>query len=465
MRSFLLAAILVSVSAASACSQQAHPPLAPTPPMGWNSWDAFGTTIDERSFRASAQWIAQHLKPFGYQYVTIDEAWFDEAPPADGSDNPSKRSIDANGRLIPAPVRFPSAAGDKGFAPLADYIHSLGLKFGIHVLNGIPRLAVAANTPILDSAFTAQDAANTHSTCQWNNDNYDLKDNAAAQAYYDSIVRLYASWHVDLIKIDCIAAGPYKGEEIRMFHQAIVKSGAPIALSLSPGPAPLDEALNLRKYAQQWRISDDVWDVWHNASTVKTFPQGLNDQIANAAQWLLYAGDGHWPDLDMLPLGQLGPAPGWGQPRATRLTPDEQRTMINLWAILRSPLVYGGNPAETDAATLALLTNPAILAIDQHSRDNKSVLLTADLAVYTAKPAQGPGAYVAVFNRKDVPQEIDLKWSVIFQTPLTRLPYRIADLWTHAESAAPSLKLRLAPHASTILLVKWRADQPDQPVD
>jgi hypothetical protein len=460
MRSFLLAALLVCASAAPAFAQQ---PLAATPPMGWNSWDAFGTTIDERSFRASAEWIAQHLKPFGYQYVTIDEAWFDEAPPADGSDNPSKRYLDDYGRLIPAPVRFPSSADGKGFAPLADSIHALGLKFGIHVLNGIPRLAVAANSPILGSDFTAKDAANTHSTCQWNNDNYDLKDNAAAQAYYDSIVRLYASWHVDLIKIDCIAAGPYKGEEIRMFHQAIAKEAArthwEIALSLSPGPAPLDEAANLRKYAQQWRISDDVWDVWHNASTGKTFPQGLNDQIANAAQWLPYSGDGHWPDLDMLPLGQLGPAPGWGAPRATRLTPDEQRSMIDLWAIVRSPLVFGGNPAQTDPATLALLTNPSIIAVDQHSRNNKNVILTADLAVYTAKPGQGPGVYVAVFNRKDVPQEIDLKWSVIFQTHLTRLPYRITDLWTQAESAAPSLRLTLAPHASTILLVKWRADQ------
>jgi len=422
--------------------------------MGWNSWDAFGTTIDERSFRASAQWIAQHLKPFGYQYVTIDEAWFDEAPPADGSDNPSKRYMDDYGRLIPAPVRFPSSAGGKGFAPLADSIHALGLKFGIHVLNGIPRLAVAANSPILGSDFTAQAAANTHSTCQWNSDNYDLKDNAAAQAYYDSIVRLYASWHVDLIKIDCIAAGPYKGEEIRMFHQAIAKSGAPIVLSLSPGPAPLDEALNLRKYAQQWRISDDVWDVWHNTSTTKTFPQGLNDQIANAAQWLPYSGNGHWPDLDMLPLGQLGPAPGWGKPRATRLTPDEQRSMIDLWAIVRSPLIFGGNPAETDPATLALLTNPAVLDIDQHSCNNKNVILTDDLAVYTANPVSSTGTYVAVFNRKDVPQAVDLKWSRIGLADLTYRPYRMEDLWTGAETASPSLKLTLPPHASTILVVK-----------
>jgi hypothetical protein len=239
-----------------------------------------------------------------------------------------------------------------------------------------------------------------------------------------------------------------------MFHHAIAKSGAPILLSLSPGPAPLDEALNLRKYAQQWRISDDVWDVWHNASTAKTFPQGLNDQIANAAQWLPYSGNGHWPDLDMLPLGQLGPAPGWGQPRATRLTPDEQRSMIDLWAIVRSPLVYGGNPAETDPATLALLANPDIIAVDQHSRNNKSVLLTGDLAIYTAKPAEGPGTYVAVFNRKDVPQDVDLTWSRILETEWTRHPYRVEDLWSKSEVAASSLKLTLPAHASTILFVK-----------
>jgi hypothetical protein len=430
-------------------------PLAVRPPMGWNSWDAFGTTIDETSFRASAVWIAKNLKPSGYEYMTIDEAWFDEAPPADGSDNPSRRHMDEYGRLIPAPVRFPSSAGGKGFAPLADYLHSLGLKFGIHVLNGIPKLAVEKDTPILGTQERAKAAANLHSTCQWNNDNWDLRDNAAGQAYYDSIVALYASWHVDLVKIDCIASRPYKGEEIRMFHEAIVKSGAPIVLSLSPGAAPLNETANMREYAQYWRISDDVWDTWRTPEG-RQFPQGLYEQIGNAAKWLSAAGldaagGGHWPDSDMLPIGELRPSPGWGAARATRLTRDEQRTMMTLWAIVRSPLVYGGNPALTDAATLDLLTNPEVIAVDQRSKDAKCPVLTADWAVYTSRPEAGTGTYVAVFNRSDVAMQREINWAELALPAHART---VRDLWTHTESKAVArLAVKLAPHASILLRV------------
>ncbi len=438
------ALLLCGVFLLPASAQQ--PALAPTPPMGWNSWDSYGTTINEQNFRASAQWVAEHLKPAGYEYVTIDEAWFDDNPPADGSAPKTPHLVDQYGRYIPSPNRFPSAADGKGFTPLADYIHSLGLKFGIHVLQGIPKAVVASNAPILGSDFHAKDAANIASGCQWNTDNWDLQENPAGQAYYNSIVALYASWHVDLIKIDCIASRPYKGEEIRMFHEAIQRSGRDIVLSLSPGPAPLNEAANLQAYAQQWRISDDVWDVWQSKGA---FPQGVNDQIARAAQWLPFSGPGHWPDADMLPLGRLGPAPGYLKARDSRLTHDEQRSMINLWAIVRSPLVYGGDPASTDAWTLGLLTNPQVIAVDQHSHGNKNAILTSDLAVYAAEGTTGH--YVAVFNRKDAPQEVDLPWSKIGEAA----PGKVTNLWTKAATpGGTAMKITLAPHASALLLLE-----------
>ena len=237
-------------------------------------------------------------------------------------------SLDEYGRYTPAVKRFPSSAEGKGFKPLGDYIHSLGLKFGIHILRGIPKKAVEANSPIAGSNFHARDAADTSDTCPWNPDNYGIDSSKpGAQAYYDSIATLYASWGVDLIKVDCISSHPYRGDEIRMLSIALTKTGRPIALSLSPGPAPLEKIDEMRRYAQMWRVSDDIWDIWH--SDVR-YPQGLGDQFANAIKWADMAQPGRWPDLDMLPLGYLGPAPGWGKPRQTRLTHAEQRTLFTL---------------------------------------------------------------------------------------------------------------------------------------
>ncbi len=458
VRVLFVASVLFCLLSALASAQQ----LAPTPPMGWNSWNSYGATIDEAQFRASAAWVAAHLKAYGYQYVTIDEEWFEPDATAEGSSKAAHRVMDANGRYIPAPERFPSAANGAGFAPLAEYVHSLGLKFGIHVLQGIPKEAVERNLPVAGSAFHAKDAANVAAGCPWNPDNFDLKIGDSGQAYYDSIVRLYAGWGVDLIKIDCIASRPYKGDEVRMFHEAIARSGRPIVLSLSPGEAPLDEAANLRRYAQQWRISDDTWDLWHSDHP---YPQGVNDQFPRAARWVaeqaVDASGGHWPDADMLPFGRLGPVPGWGKPRNTALSHDEQQTLMTLWAMMRSPLMYGGDPVSTDEWTLKLLTGRDLLAIDQHSQKNRCAELTGTLALWTAKPADGIGWYAAVFNRGDSPQSLHLGWDR-FGIPkgghvLTRLA--VPQQRTAAQENRDELAVELAPHASAVF---WVGPGPQQ---
>lgn len=322
-----IAAILIAIGVVASAAPRPGA-LAETPPMGWNSWDGYGTTIDEKEFRANAEWFAAHLKPFGWQYLTIDMEWFVTNPVAQGNAKNFTYSMDDYGRYVPPASRFPSAADGKGFRPLADYTHALGLKFGIHILQGIPREAVERNLPIQGTRFRAADAANRSGTCPWNADNYDLDPaKPAAQAYYDSIVRLYAGWGVDFVKVDCIASRPYKGDEIRMFSEALRKTKRAIVLSLSPGEAPIDKVDELRKYAQMWRISDDIWDLWHSDVS---YPQGLGDQFPRLAKWAGVARPDHWPDADMLPFGYLGPAPGWGKPRQTRLTRDEQRTFMTL---------------------------------------------------------------------------------------------------------------------------------------
>jgi hypothetical protein len=416
--------------------------------MGWNSWDSYGTTVNEMQVKANAAWMAKNLKPFGWQYIVVDMEWFVTNPIPEGNAKDSVNSMDAMGRYTPAPNRFPSS--DRGgFRPLADYVHSLGLMFGIHILQGIPKEAVKRNDPIEGSSYHAADAADTSGTCKWNFDNYDLKDNAVGQAYYDSIARLYASWGVDLIKVDCIAVGPYKGNEIRMLSTALAKTGRPFVLSLSPGPAPLDKESEMEQYSTQWRISNDIWDIWH--STV-FYPQGLNDQFARVAAWAAAPRDGHYPDADMLPLGFLGPAPGWGSPRQTRLTHDEQRTFLTLWGIFRSPLMMGGDLPHNDAWTTSLLTNREFLDVDQHARQTKVAISSDTEVVWTSKPDNGPGNYLAIFNRAEDSQTLHYTWP---QLGIGDRSYHLRDLWEHKDlGTAREVTVTLAPHASVLYRVE-----------
>jgi alpha-galactosidase len=402
--------------------------LAPTPPMGWNSWDSFGTTVTEQDVKANASWMARNLKSYGWQYVVVDMEWFVTNPRASGNSKTSQFSMDRYGRYIPAENRFPSSTNNAGFKPLAAYVHSLGLKFGIHILRGIPKEAVEKNLPIAGSSYHAADAADTTDTCPWNPDNYGLDPaKPAAQAYYDSIARLYANWDVDFIKVDCIASRPYKGDAIRMLSTALRKTGRPLVLSLSPGAAPMDKVDEMRKYAQMWRISDDVWDLWH--STVP-YPQGLGDQFPRVARWAAFSEPGHWPDADMLPLGYLGPAPGWGEARQTRFTHDEQRTLVTLWSIFRSPLMVGANLPKNDAWTTSLLTNAEVIAMDQHSKQNRMVTSEGNIVVWSAKPESGAGLYVAVFNTGDAAQPVHLSWKDV---ALPGSSYKVRDLWLHKD--------------------------------
>lgn len=445
----LCVCLLVALSHIS-MSQEAT--LAPTPPMGWNSWDGYGTTISEDQFKGNALWFAQHLKPYGWKYLVVDMEWYVTNPVAEGNSKTSQYNMNQYGLYTPAVNRFPSAADQAGFKPLADFTHSLGLKFGIHMLRGIPKLAVIKNLPIEGSPFYAADAADTADVCPWNFDNYGLDaTKPAAQAYYDSLARLYAQWEVDLVKVDCIASRPYKGDEIRMLSEALRKTGRPILLSLSPGAAPREKTDEMRKYAQMWRISDDVWDIWHSDVP---YPQGLGDQFTNVAKWSGVGHSGGWPDADMLPFGFLGPSPGWGAPRQTRLTHDEQRTFLGLWCIFPSPLMVGGDLTAADAWTTELLTNPEVLAVDQHSTGNRPVVAREGTVVWMADQSDAVLAhYLAVFNISSSTESLHFLWKDLGLPPGS---YRLRDLWEHKDlGTANSLTVTLPPHGS-VLYSLWQ---------
>jgi alpha-galactosidase len=417
--------------------------LAVVPPMGWNSYNAYGATINEAEFKANAEWLAAHLKPFGWQYVVIDVEWYVLDPTPEGNSKSFHYRMDNFGRFLPAVNRFPSAAGDAGFKPLAAFVHSLGLKFGIHILGGIPKQAVDQNLSIAGLKYHAADAADKADICPWNYDNYGVDaSNPAGQAYYDSIVQLYSSWGVDLIKADCIGSHPYKGDEIRMLSTALTKTGRPIILSVSPGPAPLEKVEALRQYAQMWRISDDIWDLWHSD---KPYPQGVGDQFANVANWAQFSGPGHWPDADMLPIGHLEPAPGWGKPRNTKLTHDEQRTLLTLWAIFRSPLMIGGDLTAADEWTTSLLTNREVLAVDQDSHNSHPVISTDRVVAWLSQPNAKDSYYLALFNISPEVENIHYDW---LDLGLPRAEYKLRDLWEHKDAGlAKSIDVTLRSHS------------------
>jgi len=443
--------ILISVvSLAGILHSQVNGMLNPagTPPMGWNSWDSFGRTISEAEVRQTAETVSKELKRYGWEYIVIDEGWYISNPQEQDASKYHFMMTD-DGRFLPDTSRFPSSGNNSGFKPLSDYIHTLGLKFGIHILRGIPREAASRNLAIAGSAFHARDAADDSDMCPWNAYNFGVRDNAAGQAYYDSILKLYASWGVDFIKVDCIANNPYKPDEIRMISRAIGKTGRPIVLSLSPGPTALEHASEVAKYAEMWRTCNDFWDHWGRWKGHE-WSQGLLAQFQTLMAWAPHIATGHWPDSDMLPLGRLGPNPGAGDPRNTLLTRDEQRTVMALWSMARSPLMMGGNLLELDDWTRSLLTNEEVIAVDQHSKDNRQALTDGMLVVWTARPENGNGYYLAVFNTADSELDIDHSWKDL---GIEEGVYGVRDLWEKKNLSRESrLKVKLAPHAS----VMWK---------
>ncbi len=417
--------------------------------MGWNSWDSYGLTITEAQFRANVEAEAERLKPAGYGYAVVDEGWYLANPEAAEKPATLKYRIDANGLYQPALNRFATAAGTAGFAPLAEFVHAKGLKFGIHIIRGISKEAVEANLPVAGSAFHAQDVADTTDKCPWNPDNFGVKDNAAGQAWYDSMLAQYAAWGIDYIKVDCIASHPYKADEIRMIHNAIAKTGRPIVLSLSPGPASLDAASALASNAQLWRISDDVWDRWYRPQN-EHFPQGVKNQFAVIDSWTKYVKPGNWPDADMLPLGTLGPVPGWGEPRETRLTHDEQRTLVTLWSISRSALFFGGNLTKLDDWTVSLLTNADVLAMDQQGQDQHLAATDGDVVAWTSRDMLTSTSYVALFNLGDTVAKVN---SPFAHYGLPSSKYLVRDVWANAfpSGASENAVATIPPHGVVLL--------------
>ena len=389
LKVFITASLLVACGSNKKLEKTNFKDWALTPPMGWNSWDCFGPSVVESEVKANADYMAKHLKDFGWDYVVVDIRWYvdNQTTGHYNSYDASHFIIDAYGRYMPSPTRFPSAANGAGFKPLADYVHSLGLKFGIHIMRGVPKEAVFNKLPIKGTDKTAADIYSTDYECTWLQDNYTIvKDKPGAQAYYNSIFELYASWGLDFVKVDDLSR-PYHTDEIEMIRNAIDQTGRPIVLSMSPGATPISEHAHATAHANMWRTIDDFWDNWSQ----------LNYSFEKCAEWAPYISPGAWPDADMLPIGKFIRGER-ATDRYTKFTKDEQYTLMTLWTMFKSPLMFGGNLPDNDDFTNMLLTNKEVLEVHSTSTNNKEWFNTNDLIGWTADDPETGDKFVAVFN-------------------------------------------------------------------
>lgn len=430
---------------------------AVTPPMGWNSYDYYDTTVTEEEVKANARYMAENMKAYGWEYVVIDIEWY-------SNDAGTRRQeyqyipfgddeMDAYGRFQPSPNRFPSSAGGKGFAPLAEYIHSLGLKIGIHIMRGIPREAAHRHCPIAGTSMTADMAADPSSICGWNPDMYGVRANEAGQAYYDSIISMYADWGIDFIKCDDICDSwlyrdipfmPFSGwEEMKMIYRAIEKTGRNIVLSLSPGPAHIDRAWEYRKYANMWRITDDFWDHW----------DAIEDMFERCELWQDHVSEGCFPDCDMLPVGKLGK--GFGEERDTYFTREEQKTMLTLWCMFRSPLMIGAELTKLDDWTKQLLTNQDILGLEGEHCKGEQVFRDKERVVWKSVNEATKEVTVALFNLKDEEREISITAEELSVD--TDLPNAVLyELWDKEEYRVQDdcIKATVPPHGVKVYRIR-----------
>ncbi len=406
----LLATLMALLVSAQPAKAQEDADMAPfrtwalTPPMGWNSWDCYYSSVTEKEVLQNAQYLVDHdLVKHGWEYVVIDIRWYCNHPSLGGGNYNQRGTqdyvLDSYGRYLPSPSRFPSCMVDGqnvGFRPLADKLHQMGLKLGIHIMRGVPKSVVGSTFVLKGSEQTpwSQVYNGTTSPCTWLKDNLLVRNNEAGQLYYNSIMDLYAQWGVDFIKVDDLSR-PFYTDEIRMIRHAIDQTGRPMVLSLSPGKTQLQYAPICLENANMWRMMDDLWDKWSDVDAV----------FREAHEWSQYAQPGNYADCDMLPLGHIAKTiadPGYtaaDNGRITRLSRDEQLTMMTLWGICHSPLFFGGEMTENDDFTLSLLTNEEYHLMHKYGQQAHQVMNDEDVGRVAWTSHIGDTRFLALFQR------------------------------------------------------------------
>ena len=403
MKHHILNSLLAVATFTVACPA-AVPNLAPTPPMGWNSYDSYGTYCNEQACHDNLKVFVEKFKPAGYEYFVIDEGWYIEYELKPGtllptSDKGREVRLNEDGSFIPSQVYFPH-----GIRPIAEECEKHGVKFGVHILRGMPRKAVERNTPIKGTKYHARDIANTNSICGWSPHTYGVDmSKPGAQEFYDGWIHLLADSGVRFIKADDIVTHP---DEIAALEKAIAKCGRPIVLSLSPGDRVQANQLQLYEGAEMLRVTGDVWDAQYDLD--KCFDAWLTWQFVPHRQ-------GFWFDMDMIPFGELQvmvpvgttvKMAGEGVNRRDQFTLPQKETFLTMRAMSASPLILGGALTTMDDVSLRLLTNQQMIACDQNGVMGHLVYNYKYLQIWITRErgAEHDAGWCAIFNRRGEPQ-------------------------------------------------------------
>ncbi len=438
------------------CNQQQQPnlaELAPTPPMGWNSFDSYGVYLYEEAAFENLEAFAEKLAPHGYEYFVIDAGWFGEYKLQKGSRFSAEKfardvAINKYGILQPSHVYFPN-----GFKPLIDRCHELGLKFGLHLMRGIPREAYRENTPIEGTPYFARDIADVADTCHWNNQNYGVNmDAPGAQEFYNSVVNEIASWGVDFIKYDDIIPHP---DEVEAVAKAVQQCDRPIVLSLSPG-SDIDIAnIDFFKKANMVRITHDIWDD----------QDGIDECFAAWRKWGGLEEPGFWIDMDMIPFGQLQlmspphpdpsktiwekgdpPLCGEGVQRWCRLSKAQMITFITMRALAASPLMMGGDLPSLDEFSLKLLTNKEMIECNQNGVMGELVYDQNSIEIWQAPEKETQNGWIGIFNRSEKPSTFQLSPEMVG----LNADYAINNIWADNVVALPN-DFQIEPNGAVFL--------------
>ncbi|WP_327691531.1 ricin-type beta-trefoil lectin domain protein [Streptomyces sp. NBC_00461] len=377
----LLAATALTLSACVTASAGTTAEAAPgspalTPPLGWNSWNSFGCGVNETQVRQAADaMVSSGMKAAGYQYVVVDDCWF----------NPQR---DGAGNLQADPNKFPS-----GMKALGDYIHSKGLKFGIY-------------------------EAPNERTCAQAVGNYPGSTGSKGHEAQDAAS--FASWGVDYLKYDWCSSSGTRDQQVAQFtlmRDALRATGRPIIYSINPNSlhAITGSTYNWGEVADLWRTTEDLLDVWQNGNT-NSYPMGVGNVLDIDAPLAAQSGPGHWNDPDMLVVGRPG------------LTLTESQSHFALWSLLSAPLIAGNDIRTMSSDVSAILRNPRLLAVNQDSlgAGGRRVRDDGNTEVF-AKPLSDGSVAVGLFNRGSSTATIT---ATAAQVGLTGGPFTLTDLWT-----------------------------------